>query len=148
MARRSEVWFVVASLATALAVYEIFQYTGWDKTLGTLFTALVYLFTFPVGIAVWVYRDARGRGWNGTFWALVSIFIPVGFLIFLNARKPRGLETRGSVWYVVYGIVFPLMYLAIGLVTGFGGILLIIGVFIWMGFVIIMAAPAQEPQSP
>jgi len=33
-------------------------------------------------------------------------------------------------------------------VTGFGGILLVMGVFVWMGFVIIMTAPAKDPLSP
>ena len=148
MARGAPVWYVVASLLTALAVYEIFQYTGYDKTLGTFLTALVYIFTFPIGIAFWVYQDAREHGWNGLSWALISIFLPLGFLVYAIARKPRGLETRGSIWYLVYGILFPVGYLIVGLVTGFGGILLVMGVFIWMGFVIIMSAPAKESQSP
>ena len=85
MARGAPVWYVVASLLTALAVYEIFQYTGYDKTLGTLFTALVYIFTFPVGIAFWVYQDAREHGWNGLSWALISIFLPLGFMVYAIA---------------------------------------------------------------
>ena len=62
MARGSAVWYVVASLIITLAVYEFFQYTGYDRTLGPFLTGLVYVFTFPVGIAVWVYQDAADRG--------------------------------------------------------------------------------------
>ncbi len=148
MARGAPVWYVVGSLLTTLAVYEIFQVTGYDKALGAFFVALVFIFTFPIAIGGWVYQDARERGWNGLFWALVSVFVPLGFLIYLIVRKPRGLETRGKVWFLVYGILFPLGYLILGLVTGFGGILLVMGVFIWMGFVIIMTAPAKDPLSP
>ena len=80
MARGSAVWYVVASLIITLAVYEIFLYTGYDRTLGPFLTALVYVFTFPVGIAAWVYQDAAGRGWNGGFWAAVTIFVPLGIV--------------------------------------------------------------------
>ena len=148
MARGSPVWYVVASLIITFAVYEVFQYTSWDKILGPFFTALVYVFAFPVGIAAWTYQDAAERGWNGGFWAAVTVFVPLGTVIYLIARKPRGLETRGSIWYVMYGIALPLLFLAVDLITGYGGVLVIMAVFIWMGFAIIMAAPAKEPQSP
>ncbi len=147
MARGSPVWYVVASLLIVLAVYEMFLYTGYDKVLGPLLTALVYVFAFPIGIAAWVYQDAAERGWSGGFWALVTIFVPLGIVIYLIARRPRGFESRGGVWYAMYGIVLPLLVLAIGLWTQYGGILLVIGVFVWMGFAIAMAAPPKEAQS-
>ena len=148
MARGSAVWYVVASLATVLAVYEFFQYTGYDRTLGRFLTALVYVFTTPVGIAAWVYQDAADRGWNGGFWAAVAVFVPLGIVIYLIARQPRGFESRGGVWYAMYGIVLPLLVMGIGLWTGYGGVLLVIAIFIWMGFAIAMAAPAKESRSP
>ena len=148
MARGSPVYYVVAGLLIVLAVYEIFQYTGYDKVLGPLLTALVYVFSFPVGVAAWIYQDAADRGWSGTFWALVAIFVPLGIVIYLIARRPRGFESRGAVWYAMYGIVLPLLILGIGLWTGYGGILLVIGVLIWMGFAIAMAAPPKEAHSP
>ncbi len=148
MARGSPVWYVVASLVIILAVYEMFQYTGYDRTLGPLLTALVYVFTFPVGIAAWVYQDAADRGWNGGFWALVAIFVPLGIVIFLIARRPRGFESHGGVWYAMYGIVLPVLILGIALWTGYGNIVIVMGIFIWMGFAIAMAAPPKEAQSP
>lgn len=148
MARGSPVWYVVASLLIILAVYEMFQYTGYDRTLGPLLTALVYVFAFPVGIAAWVYQDAADRGWNGGFWALVAIFVPLGIVIYLIARRPRGFESRGGVWYAMYGIVLPLLILGIALWTGYGNVVLVIGIFVWMGFAIAMAAPAKDAQSP
>jgi hypothetical protein len=148
MARGSPVWYVVASLLIILAVYEMFQYTGYDRTLGPLLTALVYVFAFPVGIAAWVYQDAADRGWNGGFWALVAIFVPLGIVIYLIARRPRGFESRGGVWYAMYGIVLPLLLLGIALWTGYGNVVLVMGIFIWMGFAIAMAAPAKDAQSP
>jgi hypothetical protein len=130
-----------------LAVYEVFRYTGWDATLGPAYTALVYVFTFPIGIAAWVFQDARERGWSGGFWALISIFVPLGIVIYFIARKPRGFESRGGVWYAMYGIVLPLLVLAIGLWTNYGGVLLLIGVIVWMGFALAMAAPQKESPS-
>ncbi len=148
MARGSPVWYVVASLLVILAVYEMFQYTGYDRTLGPLLTALVYVFAFPVGIAAWVWQDAADRGWNGGFWALVAIFAPLGIVIYLIARRPKGFESRGGVWYAMYGIVLPLLILGIAIGTGYGNIVLMMGIFIWMGFAIAMAVPAKEAQSP
>jgi hypothetical protein len=148
MARGSPVWYVVASLLIVLAVYELFQYTGYDKVLGPLLTALVYVFAFPLGIAAWVYQDAAERGWSGASWALISIFVPLGIVIFLIARRPRGYESRGGIWYAMYGIVLPLLVLAISLWTHYGGILVVIGVIVWMGFAIAMAAPPREAHSP
>ncbi len=148
MARGSPVWYVVASLLIILAVYEMFQYTGSDRTLGPLLTPLVYVFAIPVGIAAWVYQDAADRGWNGGFWALVAIFVPLGIVIYLIARRPRGFESRGGVWYAMYGVVLPLLILGVALWTGYGNVVLVMGIFIWMGFAIAMAAPAKDAQSP
>lgn len=148
MARGSPVWYVVASLLIVLAVYELFQYTGYDKVLGPLLTTLVYVFAFPTGIAAWVYQDAAERGWSGASWALITIFVPLGIAVFLIARRPRGYESRGGVWYAMYGIVLPVLVLAISLWTHYGGILVVIAVILWMGFAIAMAAPPKEAQSP
>jgi hypothetical protein len=148
MARGSGLWYLVASLVITLAVYEVFQYTTYDESLGPLLTGLIYVFTFPLGIAAWTYRDARDRAWSGAFWAAVTVFVPIGIVIYLIARKPRGLETRGSIWYVMYGIVLPLLLLVVGLITTYGGILLVMAVFVWMGFAIIIAAPAKDRQTP
>ena len=148
MARGSPIGYVVASFLIILAVYEAFRYTGYDARLGPLLTALVYIFAFPVGIAVWIAQDARDRGWSGAFWALVAIFVPLGILIYLIARRPRGFESRGGVWYAMYGIVLPLLVLGIGLWAGYGNLLLVIGILVWMGFALAMAAPPQEAQTP
>ena len=147
MPRGSPVWYVVASLVIVLAVYEVFRYTGYDATIGVAFTALVYVFALPVGIAAWVFQDAGDRGWNGLFWALITIFVPLGIVIYFIARKPRGFETRGGVWYAMYGIVLPLLVLTVGLLTNYGGPLLLIGVIVWMGFALAMAAPQKESPS-
>ena len=148
MARGSPVWYVVASLLITLAVYEMFQFTSYDRALGPFLTALVYVFTFPIGIAAWVYQDAADRGWNGGFWALVAVFLPLGILVYVIARRPRGFESRGGVWFAMYGIVLPLLLLGISLWTGYGGVLVVIAVLIWMGFAIAMAAAPKETQTP
>jgi hypothetical protein len=81
------------------------------------------------------------------FWTLITIFVPLGIVIYLIARKPRGFETRGGVWYAMYGIVLPVLVLAVGLLTNYGGPLLLIGVIVWMGFALAMAAPQKESPS-
>src|SRR5438093_4407838 len=96
MARGAPVWYVVGSLLTTLAVYEIFQVTGYDKALGAFFVALVFIFTFPIAIGGWVYQDARERGWNGLFWALVSSSCPWGFLLFCFFWNPRAFGRPGK----------------------------------------------------
>ena len=147
MARGGFVWYVVASALIALALYEVFLIGGYDRTLGIGLTVLVFVVTIPLGIAAWVYQDARDRGWSGLFWALVTMFVPLGLLIYAIVRRPRGLETRGPVWYAMYGIVLPLLALVIGLWTSCGGLLLVIAVLIWMGFAIAMAAPTKDAES-
>jgi len=51
------------------------------------------------------------------------------------------------VWYVLFGVVMPVTLLAISLYTHFGGILVVIGVILWMGFALAMAAPAGQAQT-
>jgi len=55
-------------------------------------THLLYLAYVAVHIycAYYVYTDAKKRGMNDIVWALVSFFVcfPIGFVIYLIARKP------------------------------------------------------------
>ena len=91
MTRGSPIVYVGASIVTPLIVYEILAVMGWEAVLGWTYTVLLLLFTTPVGIAAWVFQDARDRGWNGTFWAIVSILAPIPFgpVIYLLARSER-----------------------------------------------------------
>ena|SRR5437867_4577576 len=155
MARGSAIGYVGASIVTPLILYEIFLLTGWTAALGLAVLGvsaliLVLLFAMPVGIAIWVYQDAQDRGWNGAFWAVVSIFVPFPFgaAIYALARSERRFKARGAVWYVLYGMVMPVTLLAVSLYTGWGGILVVIGALLWMGFALAMAAPSTQPQTP
>ena len=42
----------------------------------------------------------------------------------------------------------PVTFLGVSLYTGIGGILVVIAVVIWMGFALVMAAPASQAQAP
>jgi len=150
MTRGSPIVYVGASIVTPLIVYEILAVMGWEAVLGWTYTVLLLLFTTPVGIAAWVLQDARDRGWNGTFWAIVSILAPIPFgpVIYLLARSERRFRSKGAVWYVLYGLVMPVTFLGVSLYTGIGGILVVIAVVIWMGFALVMAAPASQAQAP
>jgi len=155
MARGSAIGYVGASIVTPLILYEVFVLTGWTAALGIALLGvsallLVLLFTMPIGIAVWVFQDARDRGWNGVFWALVSVLVPIpfGVAIYMLARSERRFKAKGSVWYVMYGLVMPVTLLAISLYTGWGGVLVVIGVLVWMGFALAMSAPSTQPQTP
>ena len=154
MPRGSAIAYVGASIVTPLVLYEIFLVTGWDAALRVSFLGvsalvLLLLFTMPVGVAIWVYQDARDRGWNGGFWALVSILVPIpfGVTVYVLARSERRFKAKGAVWYVLFGVVMPVTLLAISLYTHFGGILVVIGVILWMGFALAMAAPAGQAQT-
>jgi len=150
MPRGSPVGYAGASIVTPLIVYEILLLMKWDVILGFGYMVLLLLFTTPVGIAAWVYQDARDRGWNGASWALVSIFVPIPFgpIIYLLARSERRFKSKGAVWYALYGIIMPVTFLVISIYAKVGGILVVIAVLLWMGFSLAMAAPASQPQTP
>jgi hypothetical protein len=41
-------------------------------------------------IAIWVYRDAQGRGMNAILWAIGTFLLCIVFLpLYLIMRKPR-----------------------------------------------------------
>ena len=140
MARGSAIWYFGASLLTPFIVYWILTLSGLGATLGFAWALLVFILTFPIAIAAWVYRDARDRGWSGLFWALVSILVPLGFMFYLFARMERR-RWRASVTYALYGVAYPVGVIALVLITGWGGILVVIGALIWMGFALTMLNP-------
>ncbi len=140
MARGSALWYFGASVLTPFIVYWLLTLTGLEATLGFALAALVFIVTFPIAIAAWVYQDARDRGWSGVFWALVSILVPGGFLFYVFARMERR-RWRASMTYVLYGIAYPVSLIILALVTGWGGILVVIGAIIWMAFALTMLNP-------
>lgn len=143
MARGSFVYYAAGSVLTPFAVYYILTLSGLEARLGFALTILAYVLTFPIGIAAWVFQDARDRGWSGAFWSLVSVFVifPFGFTVFLVSRSERKLRSRGLVWYYLYGIVFPVAVIVFVLATNLGGIPFVIGALVWMGFALTMLNP-------
>ena len=50
-------------------------------------------------------------------------------------------ETRDSLLFVLITFVIPLLLVLAEVITGFGGILLIITAFVWMGFSLVIFGP-------
>lgn len=49
-----------------------------------------------------------------------------------------------GVWYVLYGIVIPLIVLGLSIYFSAGTILVFVGVVLWMGFALTMLSPPTE----
>jgi len=141
MARGSAIWYFGASIVIPILVYWILTATGWDAVLGVGLAVLVFVLTFPIAIALWVYQDARERGWSGLFWAIISIIIPFGFVFYLFARREVGRATKAFTAFVLYGIAYPLGIIAVVLITTWGGILIVMAALVWMGFSFAMLNP-------
>ncbi len=143
MARGSLVYYVSASILTPFIVYYILTLSGLENTIGLAFSLLIFFVTFPIAIGVWVYQDARDRGWSGIFWALVSVFgwFPFGFAVYLFARSERRFRSKALVWYYLYGVVLPVSIIAFVLATNIGGILIVMAALVWMGFALTMLNP-------
>ena len=139
MARGSAIWYFGASIVTAIFIYWVFTVTGWD--VAQVLAILVFVLTPPIAIALWVYQDARERGRNGLFWTIISIFPPFGFVFYLFARLEVARATKAFLTFVVAGLAYPLAVVAVSLVTGWGGILLVIAALVWMGFSLAMLNP-------
>ena len=48
-----------------------------------------------------------------------------------------------TIWFYMYGVIVPLIILVASLWTGWGGILVAIGVFLWIGLVVSMLSPKE-----
>lgn len=46
-----------------------------------------------------------------------------------------------TLWFYVYGVIVPLIILGISLWTGWGGLLVVIGAFLWIGLAVSMLSP-------
>ncbi len=143
MARGSFIYYISASILTPFIVYFILTLSGLEATIGAVFSILVFVFTFPIAIGVWVYQDARDRGWSGLFWALFSIFgwFPFGFAVYLFERSEKRFRSKGLVWYYLYGIVLPVSIIVFVFATNIGGILIVMAALVWMGFALTMLNP-------
>ncbi len=47
------------------------------------------------------------------------------------------------IWFFMYGVIVPLIILVASLWTGWGGILVAIGVFLWIGLAVSMLSPKE-----
>jgi hypothetical protein len=64
---------------------------------------------------------------------------------------PRTVFVRGSamarspvIWYYLYGLIIPVAVIAVVLVTSWGGVLIVMGALVWMGFALTMFNPKAE----
>lgn len=143
MARGSLVYYISASILTPFIVYFIMTLSGLEATIGLVFAILIFVLTFPIAIGVWVFQDARDRGWSGLFWALFCILVwfPFGFAVYLIARSEKKFRSKGLVWFCMYGIVLPVSIIVFVLATNIGGILIVMAALVWMGFAMTMLNP-------
>lgn len=49
-----------------------------------------------------------------------------------------------GIWFVLYGIVIPLIILGLSIYFNAGTVLVFIGVVLWMGFAVAMLAPPSD----
>ncbi len=49
-----------------------------------------------------------------------------------------------TVWYLLYGIVIPLIVLGLSIYFNAGTILVFVGVVLWMGFALTMLSPPSD----
>jgi len=76
---------MLGGILAGLLAYQIEFFFG-----GALCLFFVALFIVSILIAIWVYRDAEGRGMSGVLWLIiVLLFGLIGLIIYLVVRKDR-----------------------------------------------------------
>ncbi|MBN2199440.1 MAG: zinc ribbon domain-containing protein [Candidatus Aminicenantes bacterium] len=88
---------VIALIALFFLGSTSMRWFGWPFREHGLFFPLSMLSILWLLLAVWVYKDAEGRGMNGLLWALL-VFVGnlIGLIIYLIVRSERkAAETLG-----------------------------------------------------
>ncbi|HLB66909.1 MAG TPA: hypothetical protein VJN63_00295, partial [Thermoplasmata archaeon] len=61
-----------------------------------------------------------------------------------DSQPVKAMAGNPTLWFIVYGIVIPVIVLGVSLWTGWGGLLLVFGVLVWMGIAVAMLSPHER----